>query len=896
METNYFAVLKDKKGIHWLPSRKGAKIPALRRYAEYYTTPPTDSEYNEWMQGIQEGKYDGIQVICGNVSKNLLVLDFDNPFHNSNDKNKLKEGEEIVEATVRAVLGKDVDSLKNETWVSSTIHNGFHVHFFVDKNIEIKSTQFSNFKVEIKGEKQLSKEYPSAGYTNLSSPENIRELSKEEYKRLVEKLETIKKNWKFIEPILEYWKLGARHNLTLGFSGLLRRDLHLNEKEAMDIIDFIVKLKNDEEPEDRKSTIKGTYSKPIEKVSAKDGFEDAGAEELYQKLCSMLPEATNSNEQQLETAIPENSIFFLDQYGKPFVHLQNVDHFENWPIESNIFRAFLTSWLKTAGISLSSEKIRSLQFLCQAAAYESNQKIELWNRYCRKNDEIYLDLGKPDWSILKISKNNIETLPSDVIMFRRYSAMAEMPIDLSGEKEDLENYLNLVNLKNEDHEKERENKLLYSVLLGTMMIPGFPHPIILVNGPQGSAKSSFSRSIRIIIDPSAVPLLSIPNKIENLVQTLSHNYASFFDNVDAISDDYSDVFCRASTGEGIIKRQLYSDEEDIIFRYQRCVLLNGINISTTRSDFIDRSIQFELETIDSTQRKTENEIIHELENLTSKVRGYLVKTIQKALIIYENTSKQLIGRLPRMADFAIWGEAVSRAMGYQPLEFFNVYTTRISDLSKSVISENAVAIELIDYLDKNDDFSEEKTLEITPSDLFNTLVERIKARGADPKASRFPGNAIQLSRKLNILKPNFETIGIKIENKIEKREGKTTKLIIFSKIKNNESNDINDKIEGYDKSKSYDSYDTFQKSWGDLPLNRVSLNTIPDVNDVKGDLKVLKSIDSIVTGDSIVTSDANDVKGDLKVLKSGVSAVTKKDGVTDEINKNDTFPEIGEPI
>ena len=58
----------------------------------------------------------------------------------------------------------------------------------------------------------------------------------------------------------------------------------------------------------------------------------------------------------------------------------------------------------------------------------------------------------------------------------------------------------------------------------------------------------------------------------------------------------------------------------------------------------------------------------------------------------------------------------------------------------------------------------------------------------------------------------------------------------------------------------------------------------------------MKSIITIVTFTFIVTSDANDVKGDLKVLKSGVSAVTKKDGVTDEINKNDTFPEIGEPI
>ena len=295
MENDYFAVLKEN-GIQWLPSRKGAKIPALRRYAEYYTTPPTDSEYNEWMQGIQEGKYDGIQVICGNVSKNLLVLDFDNPFHNSNDKNKLKEGEEIVEATVRAVLGKDVDSLKNETWVSSTIHNGFHVHFFVDKNIEIKSTQFSNFKVEIKGEKQLSKEYPSAGYTNLSSPENIRELSKEEYKRLVEKLETIKKNWKFIEPILEYWQLGRRHDLALGFSAFLRKKLNLTAKETLDIILFIAKYRQDEEPNERIRDVNDTYKQPIDEAAIHYWIvERANLQDLYKQLYSMLPKTTTSN-------------------------------------------------------------------------------------------------------------------------------------------------------------------------------------------------------------------------------------------------------------------------------------------------------------------------------------------------------------------------------------------------------------------------------------------------------------------------------------------------------------------------------------------------------------------------------------------------------------------------
>ena len=52
METNYFAVLKDKKGIHWLPSTKDKK-PALLSYKEYFENPPTDQKYQEWIDGIQ---------------------------------------------------------------------------------------------------------------------------------------------------------------------------------------------------------------------------------------------------------------------------------------------------------------------------------------------------------------------------------------------------------------------------------------------------------------------------------------------------------------------------------------------------------------------------------------------------------------------------------------------------------------------------------------------------------------------------------------------------------------------------------------------------------------------------------------------------------------------------
>ena len=145
----YFNLLKDKKGIHWLPSRKGAKIPALSSYREYFENPPTDQEYQEWIDGIQKGicdgfQTDGIQIINGKVSNNFFTLDFD-----SKDENLIK-----------AILDKDLNILKLETWVSSTPH-GFHVHYFADNDIEVGSKQFSSLKVDIKGEKSLSKEWPS---------------------------------------------------------------------------------------------------------------------------------------------------------------------------------------------------------------------------------------------------------------------------------------------------------------------------------------------------------------------------------------------------------------------------------------------------------------------------------------------------------------------------------------------------------------------------------------------------------------------------------------------------------------------------------------------------------------------------------------------------------------
>ena len=62
------------------------------------------------------------------------------------------------------------------------------------------------------------------------------------------------------------------------------------------------------------------------------------------------------------------------------------------------------------------------------------------------------------------------------------------------------------------------------------------------------------------------------------------------------------------TGIGHTKRQLYTDDEDIIYEHKRPICLNGINVALTEPDALDRSISVELKEIDDEYRKKEDDL------------------------------------------------------------------------------------------------------------------------------------------------------------------------------------------------------------------------------------------------------------------------------------------------
>jgi hypothetical protein len=212
------------------------------------------------------------------------------------------------------------------------------------------------------------------------------------------------------------------------------------------------------------------------------------------------------------------------------------------------------------------------------------------------------------------------------------------------------------------------------VYIISLFIPDIPHVISQIHGEKGSAKSMLQTLIKELVDPTKPKLLTIYNDQKEFIQQLAHNYIAFYDNLKLTPRWLSDEACKACTGVGSTKRQLFSDDGDIVYEYKRCLGFNGINLGLTEPDLLDRSIMIELQRIGRENRRQEAEIMDEFLQIRPQLLAYIFDILVNALRI-KPTIK--LDDYPRMADFAIWGEAIARAMGYRDLEFISVYYDNI---------------------------------------------------------------------------------------------------------------------------------------------------------------------------------------------------------------------------
>lgn len=197
----------------------------------------------------------------------------------------------------------------------------------------------------------------------------------------------------------------------------------------------------------------------------------------------------------IEIGLSNVETLFEDQYKEPFARIRVNKHCENWPVRSTNFRRWLGQlYYRKNERACNPEATRTAICSLEAhAMFNGAGTIELHNRCAWKGDAIWYDLSNETWQAVKVTCNGWEIIDDPPILFRRFANQTSQVIP--AKKGSIERLLEITNLKDE------KSKILAQVWLVSTIIPCMPHPAVVLYGSQGSAKSTFSRYAKDLIDP-----------------------------------------------------------------------------------------------------------------------------------------------------------------------------------------------------------------------------------------------------------------------------------------------------------------------------------------------------------------------------------------------------------
>jgi hypothetical protein len=456
----------------------------------------------------------------------------------------------------------------------------------------------------------------------------------------------------------------------------------------------------------------------------------------------------------VQLAIENTSLLFKDQYGMAHAQVHIADHDEIIRVESSKFKRYLARLFydRNGNKVVNADSITNAIQVIQAKAEYEGQTIPLSLRVAWQNGDIYFDLSNNEWQCIKISQHNWELIDhSPYPMFIRYNQISQTEPDRNYEHDIFDRFLKLTNLK------ENHDRILIKAYIISLFVPDIPHAMLILHGEKGSAKSTLQTLIKLLVDPGKPRLLTIYNDVKEFIQQLAHNHVAYYDNLKRAPQWLSDEACKAVTGVGSTKRKLYSDDDDIVYEYRRCLGFSGINVSLTEPDALDRSMMIELQRIKKENTKQDAEIVAEFLELRPKLLGYIFDILTTALQI---KPKVKLNDLPRMADFAIWGESIARAMGYKDLEFIHAYYDNIGKQNIEAIENHPLGQAIARFIEEKQEFLKGSPLEILEQLEIFAHNNKIKT---DHRL--WPKAANSLTRRLNQIRSNLLE-GLAIDVKI----------------------------------------------------------------------------------------------------------------------------------
>ena len=469
---------------------------------------------------------------------------------------------------------------------------------------------------------------------------------------------------------------------------------------------------------------------------------------------------TPTQSEQL-TGYAKDMELFHDPNGDGYANIEVEGHVEAWPLRSERFKRWLI-WR----FYLDTDKAPSAQAMTEAratiaamAAFNGFER-RVFTRVAKHDAAVYVDLCNARWEAVEVTASGWRVVPSRElpVKFIRKDNAAPLPCPLPGGS--LEILRRFLNVKAED-----DFRLFVAWLIGTLN-PDGPYPLLVIQGEQGSAKSTTVRVARSVSDPAVEPLRAPPRDERDLAIAASGNWTPALDNLSGVRPWLSDALCRLATGGAFATRELYSDDREVVFSQKRPVILNGIDSLAGAGDLRDRSLIIELPPIPPKRKRTEKEFYRELEEVRPLLLGALLAAVSTALC---NVDRVKLAEIPRMADFAVWVAAAEEALPWEPGGFMEAYAGNRNAANELALDDDPVAVAVRRLLSELDEWSG------TSTELLTALREFVDE--AVPRSKAWPAAPNSLSNRLKRIAPALREAGIEYWERTEGRNKRRVKTL-----------------------------------------------------------------------------------------------------------------------
>lgn len=366
---------------------------------------------------------------------------------------------------------------------------------------------------------------------------------------------------------------------------------------------------------------------------------------------------------------------------------------------------------------------------------------------------VVIDLGTADWSAVVIGPDGWKVVAHPPVPFIRPAGLRPLAVPVKGGRiTELRPFLNIGS--------DEDFRLAVAWIVACLKRNG-PFPVMVVNGEQGAAKSTFCRVLRRLIDPNAADLRSPPKDERDALLAARNGWVLGYDNLSFIDGDQSDWFCRIATGGGFATRALYTNNEEMLIDVCRPVLLNGIPALASRPDLADRAVALTLPAMTAEGRRPEAAFWAEFDAAAPRILGALFDGVSMAL---RNRTTVTLARLPRMADFALWAAAAFPAFGWKPDQFVDAYETNRAQGVAEAVEADPVASAVLEVMADRDVWNG------TATGLLSDINLKVALEVSRDKT--WPKDGTRLSNRLRRVAPALRSIGIEIV--LDLREGRGT--------------------------------------------------------------------------------------------------------------------------